>query len=101
MPCFAQDAAGTTASKPASAASKPKAAAKPGSLDDMIKVAVADLIKRKAARPRTPKTLRSTMQARWGKVPGADIDAVYEALVERGYVKLDGTKVTYSLFDAA
>ena len=96
MPCFKQSVACTIASKPASAASKPKGAAKPVSVDEMIKLAIADLIRRKTARPRTPKTLRSTIHARCGKeVPAADIDAVYEALVERGYVKLDGAKVTY------
>jgi hypothetical protein len=98
MPCFSQGAAGTIASKPASAAGKSKSVGKPLSLDAMVKLAVDDLIKRKAARPRTPKTLRSTIHARCGKeVAAADIDAVYEALVERGYVKLDGAKVTYAL----
>ena len=102
MPCFKQGAAGTIASKPASAAGKSKPAGKPLTLDEMVKLAIDDLVRRKAARPRTPKTLRSTIHARCGKeVPAADIDAVYEALVERGYVKLDGTKVTYSLVDEA
>jgi hypothetical protein len=64
----------------------------------MITIALEDLIKRKAARPRTSKTLRSTIHARCGKdLPAADIDAVYEALVARGYVTVDGAKVTYSL----
>jgi hypothetical protein len=65
----------------------------------MIKIAVNDLIKRKeAARPGTPKTLRNAIHARYGKErPAADIDAVYEALVKRGYVKVDGAKVSYAL----
>ena len=46
MPCFSQDAAGTIASKPASAAGKSKSATKPVSLEDMVKLAVDDLIKR-------------------------------------------------------
>jgi hypothetical protein len=100
MPCFVQVAASTIASKPASAAGKSKSAGKPLSLDAMVKLAVDDLTRRKTARPRTPKTLRSTIHARCGKeVPATDIDAVYEALLERGYVKLDGTKVTYALVD--
>lgn len=98
MPCFSQVAASTIDSNGASDEGKPKSPAGRVSVDDMIKIAVDDLIKRKAARPRTPKTLRSTIHARCGKeLPAADIDAVYEALVKRGYVKVDGAKVTYAL----
>ena len=87
MPCFKQIAG-----------AKVKSPAVYSSVEDMITVALEDLIKRKAARPRTSKTLRSTIHARCGKErPAADIDAVYEALVERGYVTVDGAKVTYSL----
>ena len=65
---------------------------------EMIKIAIDDLVKRSAARPRTPRTLRNTIHARCGKeVPAADIDAVFEALVKRGYVKVSGAKVTYVL----
>jgi len=102
MPGFSQVAASTIDSKRASDGRKPKSAAGRVSVDDMVRVAVDDLIKRKAAKPRTPKTLRSTIHARCGKeLPAADIDAVYEALVKRGYVKVDGAKVTYSLVDEA
>lgn len=91
MPCFDQVAAGTMDSSGESPAGRVL-------VDDLIKIAVDDLIKRKTARPRTPKTLRSTIHARCGKdLPAADIDAVYEALVKRGYVKVDGAKVTYAL----
>lgn len=87
MPCFKQ-----------TAGAKVKSPAVYSSVEDMITVALEDLIKRKAARPRTSKTLRRTIHARCGKErPAADIDAVYEALVERGYVTVDGAKVTYSL----
>ena len=102
MQCFDQVAASTIDAKRASDEGKPKSAAGRVSVDDMVKMAVDDLIKRKAARPRTPKTLRSTIHARCGtELPPADIDAVYEALVKRGYVKLDGAKVTYALVDEA
>lgn len=94
MPCFSQ----VIDSNGASGAGKTESAAGRFSVDDLIKVAVDDLIKRKTARPRTPKTLRSTIHARCGKeLPAADIDAVYEALVKLGYVKVDGAKVTYAL----
>jgi hypothetical protein len=98
MPCFSQLAPSAIDSKRASGGSRPKSPAVPSSVEDMIAVALEDLIKRKAARPRTSKTLRSTIHARCGKdLPTADIDAVYEALVERGYVTVDGSKVTYAL----
>ena len=98
MPCFRQAAASAIDSNRASDEGKSESSAGRVSVDDMIKVAVDDLIKRKTARPRTPKTLRSTIHARCGKdLPAADIDAVYDALVQRGYVKVDGAKVTYSL----
>lgn len=91
MPCFDQ----VMDSNGVSGEGKPKGRV---SVEDMIQVAVDDLIKRKTARPRTPKTLRSTIHARCGKdLPAADIDAVYDALVTRGYVKVDGAKVTYAL----
>lgn len=67
-------------------------------IEELIDTAVDDLIKRKASKPRTPKTLLSTIHARCGKdIPSSDIDAVYEALVKRGYVRVEGTKITYAL----
>jgi predicted GIY-YIG superfamily endonuclease len=91
MPCF----------KPiAGAKVKPPAAY--SSVEDMIALMLENLIRRKTGRPSTSKTLRSTIHARCGKErPEADIDAVYDALVERGYVTVDGSKVTYSLPTAA
>lgn len=66
--------------------------------EELISVAVDDLIKRKASKPRTPKTLWSTIHARCGKdIPSSDIDEVYEALVKQGYVKIEGTRITYAL----
>jgi hypothetical protein len=67
-------------------------------IDDLIKLAVGDLIKRKAAKPRTPKTLLSTIHAKCGKdVPVTEIEAVFGELVKRGYVKVNGAKVSYAL----
>jgi hypothetical protein len=64
----------------------------------MIALVLDNLMKRKTARPGTSKTLRSTIHARCGKErPVDDIDAVYEALVKRGYVSVEGSKVTYSM----
>ncbi len=67
-------------------------------IEELVEIAVDDLIKRKASKPRTPKTLLSTIHARCGKdIPSSDIDAVYKSLIKQEYVKVEGTKVTYSL----
>ncbi len=59
---------------------------------------IADLVKRKAARPRTRKTLLNTIHAKLGKnLDMSRIEAVYEILVQQGYVKTDGLKVSYNL----
>lgn len=66
--------------------------------EEFISMAVDDLIRRKASKPRTVKTLRSTIHARCGKgIPSSDIDAIYEALIKQGYVRVEGTKITYKL----
>ncbi|HRX61190.1 MAG TPA: PIN domain-containing protein [Candidatus Competibacter sp.] len=66
--------------------------------EEFISMAVDDLIRRKASKPRTVKTLCSTIHARCGKgIPSSDIDAIYEALVKQGYVRVEGTKITYKL----
>ena len=98
MPCFRQIGPAASESKRASGGSKLKSAAVHSSVEDLIAVVLENLTKRKTGRPATSKTLRSTIHARCGKErPAADIDAVYEALVKRGYVTVDGSKVTYSL----
>ena len=97
MPCFKAPLSAipqpviATEQKSSSIQSKP-------TQEELIKMAVDDLIKRKASKPRTPKTLWSTIHARFGKdIPSSDIDAVYEALVKQGYVKVEGTRITYAL----
>jgi hypothetical protein len=97
MPCFSQ-AASAIDSKRASGGSRPKSPAVHASVEDLVTVVLKNLIKRKTGRPRTSKTLRSTIHARCGKeCSAADIDAVYDALVKSGYVTVDGSKVMYSL----
>jgi len=97
MPCFKQ-APAETATLPRISNEGNDETPAPALLDNLVTLVVNDLIKRKAARPRTPKTLRSTIHARCGKERSdAVIDAVYDALIQRGYVKADGAKVTYSL----
>lgn len=99
MPCFGAVAA---ASKPVPAPVvkevKKKDSTSYTSCGELIKIAVDDLIKRKASKPRTQKTLLSTIHAKCGKdIPAKEIQSVFEGLVDRGYVKVNGTKITYAL----
>ena len=88
LPCCKQPAQ-TTASKTAAA---------PSSTEELLKAAVDDLIKRKDSKPGTVKTLRSTIHARCGKnLPESEIDAVWNALLKRGHVKINGEQVIYVL----
>jgi hypothetical protein len=66
--------------------------------EELLNAVIADLIKRKEAKPRTSQKLRSSIHARCGKeISASRIEAVYETLLKRGYVKEDGTKVAYGL----
>jgi hypothetical protein len=68
------------------------------SIDESIKIIVKNLIKQKTSKPGTPKTLLSTIHAKCGKdTLAADIEAVYKGLISRGYIKVDGAKITYHL----
>jgi hypothetical protein len=99
MPCFNKiTASGAIDMKDAHGDGKPISKAVGVSLNELVKVAVDDLIKRKASKPRTLKTLKSTIYSKCGKgLSSADVDAIYEALVKRGYVKIiNGQKVTYA-----
>lgn len=90
MPCF----------KAAASAAAPQTESKtaPLSTEELLKLVIDDLIKRKASKPGTATTLRSTIHARCGKnLPESRIDAVYNTLIKRGYVKLDGDKASYAL----
>ena len=67
----------------------------------LYQAAIDDLRKRKTARPRTEKTLFSTLRAKFPKkVSDAQIDFIIQALTDQGLVKVEGTKVTYALPDA-
>jgi len=97
MPCFVKPAA-NGAPPEAQAAPTVSAVDAAANGDPLMKLVLDDLIGRKSAKPRTPKTLKSTMQARCGSEVSADrIEALYTALVERGYVRVEGTKLNYSL----
>ena len=70
----------------------------PAASDEQLELAVAHLSKLKAAKPRTQKALRSTLQALFKKeLSEEQIAALFAALCERGVVRVDGTKLTYDI----
>jgi len=65
-----------------------------------VEAVVADLVRRKAAKPRTQKTLLSTISALFRKeLSEFELSHLFDALCKRGIVTVDGTKVSYSLPD--
>lgn len=70
----------------------------PGTPEAQVEVVVADLIRRKAAKPRTKKSLISTIHALFKKeLSEQQISQLLAALCTRGVVKVEGTKVSYDL----
>jgi hypothetical protein len=66
--------------------------------DAQIDTVVTHLINLKAAKPRTQKSLLSTLRALFKKELSDDqLSAIFSALCRRGLVQLDGTKVSYKL----
>ena len=65
---------------------------------DRLALVITDLQKRGAARPRTLKTLTSTIGALFKKeLPDEDIADLVNRLQAKRYVAVVGTKVTYTL----
>ena len=63
-----------------------------------IETVVADLVRRKGARPRTRKTLLGTLHALFRKEMTEDqLEQLFASLCKRGIVKVDGPKVAYEL----
>ncbi len=63
-----------------------------------VKLVVDDLTKRKASRPRTLKTLRSTVHALFKKeLPESELDSLMNELVKQKIVTVAGTKISYNL----
>ena len=70
----------------------------PTTSDERLELAVAHLSKLKTAKPRTQKTLCSTLQALFRKeLSEEQLSGLFVALCERGIVKVDGTKLTYDI----
>lgn len=70
----------------------------PATPEAQIEIVVADLIRRKQARPRTQKTLLSTLHALFRKeLSEQQLAQLFASLCSRGVVKVEGTKVSYAL----
>lgn len=70
----------------------------PAAPNAQVEAVIADLIRRKASKPRTQKTLLSTLNALFKKeLTEQQLAALFAALCERGVVKSEGTKVSYAL----
>ena len=70
----------------------------PAAPDAQIDAVVADLVRRKASKPRTKKTLLSTLHALFKKeLSEQQLTQLFASLCSRGIVKVEGTKVSYEL----
>lgn len=66
--------------------------------DAQVEAVIADLIRRKASKPRTQKTLLSTLHALFKKeLSEQQLAALFTTLCKRGVVNVAGTKVSYVL----
>lgn len=70
----------------------------PKAPEAQIEIVVADLIRRKASKPRTQKTLLSTLHALFKKeLSEQELAQLFATLCARGVVQIEGAKVSYSL----
>lgn len=70
----------------------------PTAPEAQVEAVVADLVRRKASKPRTQKTLLSTLHALFKKeLSEQQLAALFAALCKRGFVRVEGTKVSYEL----
>jgi hypothetical protein len=68
------------------------------SIGKRLQLVTADLVRRKNAKPRTVKTLRSTINALFQKqLAEADLDALVAGLTQSGVIKIADGKVQYAL----
>jgi len=68
------------------------------SVPERVDAIVANLTRRKAARPRKVKTLESTIRALFqGQLADDEVSRIFELLQKKGAVVIDGDKVSYNL----
>jgi len=70
---------------------------KSDSVTDRVDALIDNLVKRKAAKPRTLKTLRSTIKALFNQLADEELDGLVEQLTERGAIRVVEGKVHYEL----
>lgn len=65
---------------------------------EKMAVVLSNLKQRGASRPRTLKTLSSTINSLFQKaLPESELDALLELMKQRGHISVSGTRVAYSL----
>jgi len=65
---------------------------------EKVDAVIDNLVRRKAAKPRTLKTLRSTIKALFtNQIMDEDLDGLIEQLTKRGAIKIADGKVHYEL----
>jgi len=70
----------------------------PATGDAQLDAAIAHLVRLKTAKPRAQKTLLGTLHALFKKeLSEEQLSALFTALCGRGFVKIEGTKVSYDL----
>lgn len=67
---------------------------------EKLVVILANLQQRGASKPRTLKTLSSTINSLFQKtLPAEELDSLLKSLQDQGAISVSGTKVTYALSD--
>ncbi len=70
----------------------------PATPEDQVEAVVANLVRRKTSKPRTQKTLLSTLHALFKKeLSEQQLAALFSELCKRGFVRVEGTRVSYAL----
>lgn len=70
----------------------------PATPEAQVEAVISDLVRRKASKPRTQKTLLSTLHALFKKeLSEQQLAGLFSELCKRGIVKVEGTKVSYAL----
>jgi hypothetical protein len=65
---------------------------------DRVEAIVENLAKRKSAKPRTAKTLRTTIQALFAnELVESEVDGLIEQLIGRGVIRISDGKVHYEV----
>jgi hypothetical protein len=79
------------------AAKAPPTGAKPKAAKDRYSVVVANLRQRGAAKPKTVRTLTSTIRSLFQKdITDKDLSAILQKLEVEGLLVIEGTKVSYA-----